>query len=75
MNFLRHRQFDDEEKEERLNCSQGLRKAWILFKKTHSKRQRSQKDKFLQKVLQTRAWILHSIFVVARIAMWYTGKA
>lgn len=52
-----------------------MRTACSFFKKIFSPRQRTQKDKFLQHILRTRAWIIHCALSFVKVALWVSGKS
>ena len=58
-----------------MSCYKGLRTFCNLLKQIFSPRQRTQKDKFLQHILRTRAWLIICAYDLARVAFWVSGKS
>ena len=41
----------------------------------YSNKKKNQKDLYMIRILQTRAWIIHSAYTFARLIYWATGSA
>ena len=57
------------------SCREKVSRIWKMFLKPYKYRDYSSKEKEFLYVLQTRAWLLHSLYTFQRIVSWMMGTS